>query len=154
MIRKRSMMTTSNAAKARTVNKELKCELCADRLSDHRFVANFFRLYLHACALNLLIRLRQETEKGITPPDVGLPDEVLEKSASPRQKKRWTNRRRRADPLGEGFACIWRTMFIKVACEVRVSVRRVGIKLSSHWPHLNEFSRVSQRILSFATGSG
>jgi hypothetical protein len=34
-------------------NKELKCDLQADRLSDHRFVANFFRLYLHAAALNL-----------------------------------------------------------------------------------------------------
>ena len=39
-------------------NKELKAELTADRLSDHRFLANFFRLYLHAAALNLLVRLR------------------------------------------------------------------------------------------------
>ena len=39
-------------------NKELKSELKADRLSDHRFLANFFRLYLHAAALNLLVRLR------------------------------------------------------------------------------------------------
>ena len=31
-----------------------------DRLSDHRFVANYFRLYLHAAALNLLVRLRRE----------------------------------------------------------------------------------------------
>lgn len=40
-------------------NKEFKCGLCMDRLSDHRFMANFFRLYLHAAALNLLVRLRQ-----------------------------------------------------------------------------------------------
>ena len=39
-------------------NKELKSELAADRLSDHRFLANFFRLYLHTAALNLLVRLR------------------------------------------------------------------------------------------------
>ena len=26
-------------------------------LSDHRFVANSFRLYLHAAAMNLLVRL-------------------------------------------------------------------------------------------------
>ena len=39
-------------------NKELKVELHAGRLSDHRFLANFFRLYLHAAALNLLVRLR------------------------------------------------------------------------------------------------
>jgi hypothetical protein len=28
-------------------------------LSDHRFVANDFRLDLHAAAMNLLVRLRQ-----------------------------------------------------------------------------------------------
>jgi hypothetical protein len=39
-------------------NKELKCGLAADRLSCHRFVANYFRLMLHAAALNLLVRLR------------------------------------------------------------------------------------------------
>ncbi len=39
-------------------NKELKRELQGDRLSDHRFMANFFRLYLHTFALNLLVRLR------------------------------------------------------------------------------------------------
>ena len=39
-------------------NKELKCGLAGDRLSCHRFVANYFRLMLHAAALNLLIRLR------------------------------------------------------------------------------------------------
>ena len=40
-------------------NKELKRELQGDRLSDHRFLANFCRLYLHAFALNLLVWLRQ-----------------------------------------------------------------------------------------------
>src|SRR5262249_29580246 len=33
-------------------NKELKSGLAMDRLSDHRFVANYFRLYLHAAAMN------------------------------------------------------------------------------------------------------
>ena len=28
-------------------NKEYKCGMAMDRLSDHRFMANFFRLYLH-----------------------------------------------------------------------------------------------------------
>ena len=28
--------------------KEFNCDLAMDRLSDHRFVANYFRLYLHA----------------------------------------------------------------------------------------------------------
>src|SRR5581483_9888743 len=40
-------------------NKEFKCDLAMDRLSDHRFCANYFRLYLHAAALNLLVRLRR-----------------------------------------------------------------------------------------------
>jgi hypothetical protein len=39
-------------------NKEFKCDLAMDRLSDHRFVANYFRLSLHAAAMNLLVRLR------------------------------------------------------------------------------------------------
>ena len=40
-------------------NKELKIDLCGERLSDHRFVANLFRLLMHATALNLIIRLRR-----------------------------------------------------------------------------------------------
>jgi hypothetical protein len=34
-------------------------DLAMDRLGDHRFVANSFRLYLHAAARNLLVRLRR-----------------------------------------------------------------------------------------------
>ena len=40
-------------------NKELKVGLAADRLSDHRYFANLFRLYLHTAAYNLLVRMRQ-----------------------------------------------------------------------------------------------
>jgi hypothetical protein len=40
-------------------NKELKCDLCADRLSDHRFMANMFRVLMHCIAHNLVVRLRQ-----------------------------------------------------------------------------------------------
>jgi hypothetical protein len=40
-------------------NKEFKCDLSMDRLSDHRFAANYFRLYLHAAAMNLLVQLRR-----------------------------------------------------------------------------------------------
>jgi hypothetical protein len=52
-------------------NKEFKCDLAMDRLSDHRFVANYFRLYLHAAAMNLLVRLRRfiaEPLPTLTPP--------------------------------------------------------------------------------------
>ena len=45
-------------------------------------------------------------------------------------------------------------MFIKVACEVSVSTRRVLVKLSSHWPHLVEFKRVSERIQALDFSSG
>ena len=40
-------------------NKELKCGLQIDRTSDHRFMANYFRLYLHVAAFNLMVRFRQ-----------------------------------------------------------------------------------------------
>jgi Transposase DDE domain group 1 len=40
-------------------NKEIKLGCAMGRLSDHRFVANYFRLYLAAAVLNLLIRFRQ-----------------------------------------------------------------------------------------------
>lgn len=41
---------------------ELKNGLCADRLSCHRFLANFFRLLLHTAAFNLLAALRQHPD--------------------------------------------------------------------------------------------
>jgi hypothetical protein len=56
-------------------NKELKCGLHMDRLSDHRFRANYFRLYLHTLAMNLLVRMRrtvalppQQRFTEVTPP--------------------------------------------------------------------------------------
>jgi hypothetical protein len=39
---------------------ELKNGLCMDRLSCHRFMANFFRLILHAAAMNLLNAVRDD----------------------------------------------------------------------------------------------
>ena len=58
-------------------NKELKIELHAGRLSDHRFLANFFRLYLHAAALNLLVRLRHAVvQPPPTSAELGLPAEL------------------------------------------------------------------------------
>jgi hypothetical protein len=37
-------------------NKELKCGIGMDRLSDHRFMANYFRLYLHSVSTSLVVR--------------------------------------------------------------------------------------------------
>ena len=134
-------------------NKELKCELQADRLSDHRFMANFFRLYLHVAALTLLVRLRRVVA---TPPTNGFewgPDGRLPTAAlAEPQRKKYFNRRRREDPLGEGHACTWRTRLIKVAAEVITRARRVIVRLSSSWPHLDELLRVGQAVAEYRAG--
>lgn len=40
-------------------NKELKCELSTDRLSDHRYMANAFRMYLHCLTYLMLVLIRR-----------------------------------------------------------------------------------------------
>lgn len=124
-------------------NKELKVELHAGRLSDHRFLANFFRLYLHAAALNLLVRLRRATARPT--PTSCEPDPPAEALDEP-DRKAFFNARRARDPLGEGFACTWRTRLIKVAAEVITRSRRVIVRLSSGWPHLDDFLRVGRLV--------
>ncbi len=126
-------------------NKELKRGLCADRLSDHRFVANFFRLFLHAAALNLLVRLRRATTKAPTPPSLGIAEQLPADALPEPARRRFFNRRRRHDPLGEGQPCTWRSRLIKVAAEITVSARRVLVRLSSSWPHLGELFRIGTR---------
>lgn len=135
-------------------NKELKCDLQADRLSDHRFVANFFRLYLHAAALNLLIRLRQM----VTPPapsatELGLAATVPDSALDEPVRRQFFNRRRLWDPLRNGCASTWRTQLIKVAAEVITRARRVIIRLSASWPYLNTFREVSRQILDLRSSS-
>src|SRR5271166_4216505 len=129
-------------------NKELKSELNADRLSDHRFMANFFRLYLHAAALNLLVRLRRAI---VLPPpttaELGLPAELPTAAIDEPHRKRFFNKRRERDPLGEGFACTWRTRLIKVAEEIITRARRVIVRLSASWPHLDHFLAVSRVVV-------
>jgi hypothetical protein len=128
-------------------NRELKSELAADRLSDHRFLANFFRLYLHTAALNLLVRLRHRVVQ--TPPtsaEIGLPAELPTEALDEPGRRRFFNKRRERDPLGEGFACTWRTRLIKVAAEVVTRARRVVVRLSGSWPHLDHFLQVSRAV--------
>jgi hypothetical protein len=120
-------------------NKELKCGLAGDRLSDHRFVANFFRLYLHAAALNLLVRLRRVV--AVPPPEAAIPPEV-----DPVARRRRHNERRRRDPLGEGQPATWRLLLIKAAAEVIVSCRRIVVRLSSSWPYRDYFDQVSRAV--------
>jgi hypothetical protein len=54
--------------------------------------------------------------------------------------------RRQRDPLGEGHPCTWRTLLIKVAAEVVVRTRRIVVRLSSNWPHLDSYRRVCERL--------
>jgi hypothetical protein len=126
-------------------NKEFKCDLAMDRLSDHRFVANYFRLYLHAAAMNLLVRFRRRVA---LPVSRTAPIEALTES----ERRRHFRMRRQHDPLGRGQPWTWRSLFIKVAAEVVVSSRRVMIRLSSCWPHLEQFHQICERLHVLAGG--
>jgi len=128
-------------------NKELKTELHAGRLSDHRFLANFFRLYLHAAALNLLVRLRHTVaQPAPTAAELSLPAELPPEAFDEPARKKFFTKRRERDPLGEGFACTWRTRLIKVAAEVITRSRRVIVRLSGSWPHLDHYLQVSRTV--------
>jgi hypothetical protein len=124
-------------------NKELKCSLGADRLSDHRFMANYFRLYLHALAANLLVRLRQLVAD---PPANDEADDLPTEALAGRKRKSWFNRRRQHDPLGEGHPETWRLRLIKVAAEISVSTRRVLVRLSGSWPFLKHYLAVARAV--------
>lgn len=128
-------------------NKELKTGLAADRLSDHRYQANLFRLYLHTAACNLLVRLRRLVADP-PPPERSEPELPLE-ARSLSQKRRYFNSRRKRDPLGEGQPCTWQTRLIKVAARIRDSTRRVVVELSSSWPYLGHYAAVSDCVLAF-----
>jgi hypothetical protein len=128
-------------------NKELKCELSTDRLSDHRYLANVFRVMLHVLAANLLVTLR--TIVASPPPTEQRPAELPLEARSTEQKRRYYNRRRQQDALGEGHACTWRTRLIKVAARIVVSTRRVRVLIPSSWPFATFLQRVSEALAKF-----
>lgn len=134
-------------------NKELKCDLKIDRTSDHRFMANFFRLYVHAAAHNLLVRLRrhfaQPPEPYRTEHELDVPTEAFTGKA----RRRYFNHRRQADPLGEGQPCTWRSLLIKVAAEVIESSRRIVVRLSPSWPYLEWYQRLCNSLAPAQTTS-
>jgi hypothetical protein len=137
----------ANRGESENRNKEIKCGLEADRLSDHRYLANLFRLYLHSAALNLLVRLRnQVADPPPENPAAELPHEALAGYA----RRQFFNQRRDRDPLGEGHACTWRMRLIKVAARVIETTRRIVVRLSGSWPHLDHYRRVSQKILDLS----
>jgi hypothetical protein len=136
-------------------NKELKCDLAADRLSCHRFLANYFRLCLHGAALNLLVQLRavvaappalrawgQAGAEDVPVADPDLPVAAL----TGVERRRYHNYRQRLDPLGEGHLPTWQMLLIKVAGQVLQSARRILVRLPAHWPHLHYFRHVCERI--------
>jgi DDE family transposase len=147
-------------------NKELKCGLQMDRTSDHRFLANFFRLYLHCVAFNLLTRFRQATALPAVPEPsaaephgpadetaalLPLPPQPVPEALTGRARRLHLQKRRARDRLVQGQPCTWRSLLIKVAAEVIVSTRRVVVRLSSHWPNLHYFQRVCQRLQAFTS---
>lgn len=129
-------------------NFELKCDLRAERLSDHRFKANFFRLYLHTFSLNLLVRLRNEVRTRPTPESLGLTTDLPVEALPEDAKRTYFNRRRVADVLGEGRPSTWRTRLIKVAAEVTQTSRRIVVKLSGTWPFQDHFEAISGAALA------
>lgn len=140
-------------------NKELKCELCADRLSDHRYMANCFRMFLHCLANNLLVQLRRRIAAPPQEPTVKVlaeegPDplqvihEIPPEAALGRARRGQFNRRRQADPLGEGHASTWRMMLIKVASRIKITARRVRVFLSGSWPFLPFFHDIGRALAS------
>jgi hypothetical protein len=131
-------------------NKELKCGLQIDRTSDHRFLANFFRLYLHTAAFNLMVRFRQ----AMALPPLPVPEpspEVPPQAFKDAERHRHYQQCRRRDRLAEAQPCTWRSLLIKVAAEIIVSTRRIVIRLSAHWPNLEHFQRVCQRLASITS---
>lgn len=136
-------------------HQELKNDFSGDRLSCHRFMANYFRLQLHCAALNLLIRLRRVVADppGLTAQDdpsedcvsVADPTVPIEALTGP-ERHRYHTRRRQRDPLGQGHLGTWHTFLIKVAGEVSQSVRRIRVTIPAHWPHLAWFRHVCERI--------
>lgn len=130
-------------------NKELKCGLQIDRTSDHRFLANFFRLYLHAAAFNLMTRFRQAMALPPLPDEP--PPDVPPQALKDAERRRHYQRARQRDRLAQAQPCTWRTLLIKVAAEIIVSTRRIVVRLSAHWPNLDYFQRVCQSLAALTS---
>lgn len=92
--------------------KDFKNAVMADRLSCHGFMANFFRLLLHALTYRLMLGLRQCIKK--VSPELG---------------------RSQFDTL--------RLRLIKVAAQVKESVRRILVRLPSVFPYASLFRMVA-----------
>jgi hypothetical protein len=137
-------------------NKEIKLGCAMGRLSDHRFCANYFRLYLSGLALNLLIRFRQAVRQPEASPAAA--EAVAGEGAGPAEaltgaeRRRYFRWRRPQDVLGQAQPDTWRRLVLKVAAEVVVSTCRVLVRLSGCWPHREEFQRMCERLREYLGG--
>lgn len=105
--------------------KDFKNALCADRLSCHRFVANAFRLLLHAIAYRLMHALRATIAR-----------------VSPEVEHVETDRVRLATAQMDTL----RLRLLKVAAHVTSSVRRVLIRLPRAFPLAHVFFAVARDL--------
>jgi hypothetical protein len=128
-------------------NKELKCGCAMDRLSDHRFLANYFRLYLHGAALNLLVRFRQAVQ--VPEPVATAPPAVPTEALAGAERARHFRLRRQRDVLGKGQPETWRRLLFQVAAVIVVTSRRVLVRLCDSWPHLELFQGVCERLRGY-----
>jgi hypothetical protein len=105
--------------------KDLKNALHADRLSCHRFVANAFRLLLHAIAYRLMHALRATVARVAPAVEYVSTDRVRLATAQ-------------MDTL--------RLRLLKVAAHVTTSVRRVLIRLPRAFPLAHVFFAVTRDL--------
>jgi hypothetical protein len=106
--------------------KDFKNALRADRLSCHRFVANAFRLFLHAVAYRLMLALRSVVA---TVAPVVAPDDDTKPL-----------------PLATAQMDTLRLRLLKVAVLVVSSVRRVLIRLPRSFPLATAFLAVARAL--------
>jgi hypothetical protein len=107
--------------------KDLKNAIGADRLSCHRFVANAFRLFLHALAYRLMHALRAAAA-------------VAQKLVEP------IGGERRPLRLAVAQMDTLRLRLLKVAAHVIPSVRRVLIRLPAAFPFAEAFLAIARHL--------
>ena len=113
-------------------------------------MANCFRMFLHSSANNLLVSLGQTIAD---PPSEEESGNYLDQDVVPAEartsgvRRRHVDRRRKADPLGEGHSCTWRIRLIKIVTRIKVTAHRVRVFLTGSWPFLDHFHDVVQTLL-------
>ena len=107
--------------------KDLKNAIGADRLSCHRFVANAFRLFLHALAYRLMHALRAAA---------AIAQDLVEPIGGERRPLR----------LAVAQMDTLRLRLLKVAAHVIPSVRRVLIRLPAAFPLAEAFLAIARHL--------